>query len=153
MAEPQLLTDLQLRLVDSRALTIYAIDESSRRITSSGRAVVLRDMELVADRDNLAQAIIIRLLTPKGELSALAHPDYGCRLGELIGFPNTDTTRNLAKLYIIEALKQERRIAAINSVEVTPHPGDRHRINIALQVQPIGKTAVLDLGPITLELS
>ena len=153
MPAPQLLTDLRLRLVDSRALSIYAVAEGRRRITSGGRAVVLRDLELSSDQANLAQAITIRLLTPKGELTALAHPDYGCRLHELIGSPNTDTTRNLAKLYVIEALKQERRVQEVNRVEVTTQPGDRHRINIAIQVLPIDATGPLDIGPLTLDLT
>ena len=153
MAEPQLLTDLRLRLVDQRALSIYAVQENARRTTSGGRAVTLRDIELAADHDNLAQAVAIRLLTPKGELAELAHPDYGSRPHELIGFPNTDTARNLAKLYVIEALKQERRIETIENVTVTPHPGDRNRINISIRLLPIGQSDVLDIGPLTLDLA
>jgi phage baseplate assembly protein W len=155
MAEPQLLTDIALRLVDSRALSLYAVRESRRRLAggSAGRGATLLDMDIVSDTDNLAQAITIRLLTPRGELAALAHPDYGCRLHELIGFPNTDSTRNLAKLYVIEALKQERRIAEIRRVDVALHPGDRNRINIFIQVLPIGRSTVLDLGPFALDLS
>ncbi len=153
MAEPQLLTDLQLCLVDARALSIYAFAEKSHRITSGGRAVQIKDVGLVRDHNNLAQAITMRLLTPKGELSALAHPEYGCRLHELIGFPNTDNTRNLARLYVIEALKQERRIDKIDAVDVVEQPGNRHRINITLQVTPIGSDGVLDIGPLALELS
>lgn len=155
MAEPQLLTDLRLKLIDSRALSIYAVQQGQRRIagkTSTGRTLISRDLELVSDLDNLAQAITMRLLTPKGELAALAHPDYGCRLHELIGFPNTATTRNLAKLYVVEALKQERRVAEIKNVEVSPHPGDRNRIDVFVQVLPIGRSAVLDVGPFSLDL-
>ncbi len=154
--QPQLLSDLALRLVDSRALSIYAVRESRLRLTgksAAGRTVIARDLEAVSDRDNLAQAITLRLLTPKGELAALAHPDYGCRLHELIGFPNTATTRNLAKLYVIDALKQERRIAAIEQVTVSEHPGERQRIDLFIRVQPIGRGSVLDVGPFTLDLA
>jgi phage baseplate assembly protein W len=155
MAEPQLLTDLRLKLIDSRALSIYVVREGQRRLASrsaAGRSVISRDLELVSDLDNLAQAITIRLLTPKGELAALAHADYGCRLHELIGFANTAAARNLAKLYVIEALKQERRIAHIKKVEVTTHAGDRQRIDVFVRVLPIGRAAVLDVGPFTLDL-
>lgn len=154
--QPQLLKDLALRLVDSRALSIYAVRENRERLTgksAAGRTVIARDLATIDARDNLAQAITLRLLTPKGELAALAHPDYGCRLHELIGTPNTATTRNLAKLHVIDALKQERRIAAIKQVSVSEHPGDRQRIDLFIQVQPIGSSSVLDIGPFTLDLS
>jgi len=152
MANDALLTDLKLRLVDSRALSIYRAQRSERREVLGGRSLKTRDFTLVADRDNLAQAVIVRLLTPRGELTALAHPDFGSRLPELIGAQRTETTRNLAKLYVIEALKQERRIAEIVLVTVGDQPGDRHHINIFIQVRPIDDSRVVDLGPFTLDL-
>jgi hypothetical protein len=54
---------------------------------------------------------------------------------------------------VIDALKQERRIAAIKQVTVSEHPGDRQRIDLFIQVQPIGSSSVLDIGPFTLDLS
>lgn len=153
MTNNALLTDLKLRLVDARALSIYRSRAIRKREVVSGRSVVTRDISLTTGRDNLAQAVIVRLLTPRGELAALAHPLYGSRLPELIGRQRTETTRNIAKLYVIEALKQERRIADIVRVEVSDQPGDRHRINIFIQVKPIDDSAIVDLGPFSLDLS
>lgn len=147
-----LLTDLKLRLVDSRALSIYRAQPTEQREVLAGRSIRTRDFIPVSGRDNLAQAVIMRLLTPRGELAALAHPDYGSRLPELIGTPRTETTRNLAKLYVIEALKQERRIAEIVQVTVSDQPGDRFRINIFIQIKPIDDSRIIDLGPFTLDL-
>jgi phage baseplate assembly protein W len=152
VAAPQLLTDIALRFVRSDALSIYDVQDEERRITSAGRIVRLRDLALSSDLDNLRQAIEIRLLTPKGELAPLGHADYGSRLPELIGRQNTETTRNLAKLYVIEALKQERRIQKIVAVDVSPAPGERHLIRILLQVLPIAAQTVIDLGPFTIDL-
>ena len=152
MANAALLNDLALRLVDARALSIYRVRSKDKRVLSGRRSVRLRDFTLIADRDNLAQAVILRLLTPRGELAPLGHPDYGSRLPELIGTRRTETTRNLGKLYVIEALKQERRIAEIVEVTVTDHAGDRHRIDIGIRVRPIDEQAVVDLGPFTLDL-
>jgi len=152
MSNKALLTDLKLRLVDSRALSIYRAEKLEKREVLGGRSLKTRDFTLVSDRDNLAQAVIIRLLTPRGELAALAHPDYGSRLPELIGRRRTETTRNLAKLYVIEALKQERRIAEIIQVTVSDMPGDRHRITIFIQIKPINDSRIIDLGPFTLDL-
>ena len=35
------------------------------------------DLTLAAERANLGQALILRLLTPLGSLGPLGHPDYG----------------------------------------------------------------------------
>jgi phage baseplate assembly protein W len=152
VAAPQLLTDIALRFVRSDALSIYDVQDEERRITSGGRIVRLRDLAVVSDLDNLRQAVEIRLLTPKGELAALGHADYGSRLPDLIGRPNTETNRNLAKLYVIEALKQERRIQKIVAVDVSTVPGQRHLIRIFVSVQSIGEQTVIDLGPFTIDL-
>jgi phage baseplate assembly protein W len=152
MAGPQLLRDIALRFVRSDALSIYDVQDEERRISAGGRVVRLRDLVLSEGLDNLRQAVEIRLLTPRGELAALGHPEYGSRLPDLIGQPNTETNRNLAKLYVIEALKQEPRIQKIVAVDVTPAPRERHLIRIFLKVLAIGEQAVLDLGPFTLDL-
>jgi len=48
---------------------------------------------------NLVQSLIVRVLTERGELTALGHPNYGSRHHQLIGEPNTVSNRNLIKLY------------------------------------------------------
>jgi len=152
MDDPQLLTDIALQLVDSRALSIYRVRQSQRRLISAGRGLRVTDFERVGGRDNLGQALTVRLLTPRGELAALGHPSYGSRLHEIVGAPNSETTRNLAKLFVIDALKQERRIDTINAVEVEPHPTSRFAITIRIEVKPVGADAVLALAPFVLEL-
>jgi len=69
-----------------------------------------RDWERVEGRENLAQALLLRLLTPRGALGALGHPDYGSRLGELIGRRKTGELRALAKGFVLEAVAAERRV-------------------------------------------
>jgi phage baseplate assembly protein W len=152
MTDEALLTDLALRLVDSRALSIYRTKQQDKREVHGRRGIKIRDFLKVSGRDNLAQAVSIRLLTPQGELGPLGHPEYGSRLPTLIGERRTETTLNLAKLYVIESLKQERRIKEIVAVTVSNAPGDRHRIDIAIRVRPIHASAVIDLGPFTLDL-
>jgi phage baseplate assembly protein W len=111
-----------------------------------------RDLALVSGRENVGQAILIRLLTPRGELAALAHPEYGSRLHELVGRANTDTVRDLAKLYVLESLQAEPRVAEIVEVTVTPVAGQRDRFDILIRVRPVGDAAVVAVGPFTLEL-
>lgn len=68
------------------------------------------EVQTVTGRENLAQALILRLLTPQGALAGLGHAGYGSRLSELIGRRKTDATRALCKAYVLEAVAQEPRV-------------------------------------------
>jgi phage baseplate assembly protein W len=109
-------------------------------------------MALVSGDDNLAQAVMLRLLTPRGELAALGHPQYGSRLHELIGMPNTETKRNLIKLHILDALGQEPRIERKAFVRVELALPAKDRVRVYLRVIPKNQPQPLDLSPFTLEL-
>jgi phage baseplate assembly protein W len=141
VADAHLLTDLRLRLHHADARPVYTIDTDGR------------DFTLVSGRDNLGQAILMRLLTPRGELSALAQADYGCRLWELIGRANTETTRDLMKLHILEALAQEARIAKVEDVTVEDVPSTRGMVAVTIAVTPVGATSPVVIGPFTLEVA
>jgi len=95
------------------------------------------DLKLVSDRENLAQAIINRLLTRQGELSGLGHPNYGSRLYQLVGEPNTRRAQVLADLYIRESLAAEDRIREITSISFAPYsPIERNVMKIQIVVHP-----------------
>jgi phage baseplate assembly protein W len=148
--DANLLTDIRLVLLDSRLRPVYAVDSDRRRVpTQPGW---LADLGVVSGRDNLGQAVILRLLTPRGELASLGHPDYGSRLHELIGQPNTETNRNLVKLFILESLHAESRIEKVVRVTVEAAPGTRDRVNVQLAVKPVGDSTPVTIGPFTLEL-
>jgi phage baseplate assembly protein W len=108
------------------------------------------DIAVVTGRENLAQALVLRLLTPKGALAPLGHPDYGSRLPSLIGQLNNDTTRNLARLYTIEAIGQEGRVRALHGLAVGTVADQPDTIRIAFSVLPIDDQAPLAL---TLEVT
>jgi phage baseplate assembly protein W len=107
---------------------------------SPGRTLnrgVERDLGLVDGIDNLTQAIANRLKTRRGELAALGHPNYGSRHHELIGQPNVDRTRNLIKLYILQALRDEPRVERVLSAKVRAEqdpPRDTVRVELELLV-------------------
>jgi phage baseplate assembly protein W len=103
----------------------------------AGAHVTALGLAAVAGRANLAQALIVRLLSPRGSLAALGHPGYGSRLGELIGRRNDLAARNLARLYVIEAVGQEPRVAALEALEIGTDPGRPDVIAISLSVKPI----------------
>lgn len=95
----------------------------------------VRDLVPVAGRENLGQALILRLLTARGSLAPLGHPSYGSRLVELVGQLNNASTRNLARLYTLEALQAEPRVAEVLGlrIEVTPDQPDVIRIDFAVR--------------------
>lgn len=103
------------------------------------------DLTLAAERANLAQALILRLLTPLGGLAPLGHPGYGSRLTELIGERNDEEHRNLARLFTIQAVAQERRATLIGLVvDVSADRADV--IRISFSVLPVGSDDPLDLA-------
>ena len=96
------------------------------------------DLDTISGRANLAQAIINRLLTRKGELTALGHPEYGSRLHTLIGELNNIKIHAKAEIYIRECLAQEKRIAKIVRIQITPpsNPGQYGDLMAEIIVQP-----------------
>lgn len=118
-------------------------------------SAVERDLELVDGLDNLTQAIANRLKTHQGELADLGHPEYGSRHHELVGEPNVERTRNLVKLYVLQALKREPRIVRVIEARVTAeHDPPRETVRIELSVEVVDRATPLNLVvPFSLEAS
>ncbi|RLT44685.1 MAG: DUF2634 domain-containing protein [Chloroflexi bacterium] len=107
------------------------------------------DLRLVSGRENLAQAIVNRLLTRQGELTGLGHPDYGSRLYQLVGEPNTRRTQALAAHYIRESLAAETRIREVTAISFAPPSlrGEKRavldiQISVRLRGDPTGSDAL-----------
>jgi len=103
------------------------------------------DLDILSTADNLVQALLLRFLTPVGELAILGHPDYGSRLSELIGELNSETNRNRAKLYTLQALQAEPRVKEIRSVTVTQSAKDRTQMDIKVSLLPVNSDTLLNL--------
>ena len=103
------------------------------------------DLETVGEEYNLGQAIINRLKTRPGELTDIGHSLYGSHLYELVGEPNNERTRELAKLYARESIAQDPRVKEIVSITINVPKADPHRIDINISVLPIGTTTVLNI--------
>jgi phage baseplate assembly protein W len=108
--DASLLTDVALELRHAQLRPVYGAKTERRSIAVAQGPRTVVDLATTAGRPNLGQAIAMRLLTPRGELAELGHPEYGSRLHELIGVPNTETRRSLTKLFVLESLAQELRI-------------------------------------------
>jgi phage baseplate assembly protein W len=103
------------------------------------------DLETLHGLDNLRQALLLRFLTHAGELAALGHPDYGSRLHELIGELNTQTNRNRAKLYVLQALAAEPRVKEVLSVQVTQNQAEPTRMDIDVWLSAIDSDTPVNL--------
>ncbi len=132
----RLLDDLHLADDRSRGSDLFTV-----RRPQTGES----DLETLSTLDNLRQALLLRFLTQQGELALLGHPDYGSRLHELIGQPNTSSTRNRAKMFTLVALAAEPRVARVLSVDVVSHPRQRWRIDITARLLPVHEDTPLNL--------
>ena len=103
------------------------------------------DLQLLTGVGNLQQALLLRFLTPLGELAQLGHPDYGSRLFELVGELNNDTNRNKAKLYVLLALAGEPRVKQVLDVTVTQSASLRDAIDISVTLKAIDSETPLNL--------
>lgn len=110
------------------------------------RTSAIIDLGAVKGRENLGQALILRLLTQKGALSPLGHPEYGSRLVELIGQLNNETTRNLARLHVIEAVSQEPRVRELLDLNVETLPASIDTLRISFAVLPLDDDAPLGVS-------
>lgn len=103
------------------------------------------DLERLAGVENLKQALLLRFLTPRGELAVLGHRTYGSRLHELIGEPNTETNRNRAKVYALQALQEEPRVAEVLSLDVRTRRNRPSQIDLDVRLRPVASDTVLNL--------
>jgi phage baseplate assembly protein W len=111
------------------------------------------DLKIADGIENLTQAIISRLSTSKGELYDIGHPNYGSRLYELFGQPNSETTRKEISKAVFECLAEETRIKEVIEVSVKTDLKDPNCLNVGIIVIPIERNIPLSLVyPFNLEV-
>lgn len=151
MSDPiPLLTDLELARNTDPSLPGYRV---AVQLTVPRRGPGRLDPGLIRGRGNLAQALVVRLLTPVGELEELGHPRYGSRLHELVGRRNTENVRNLVRLYVLEAVEADPRVAEVTRLVVGRRPDRPTVVDVELAVRPVESAGILEVGPFSLELS
>src|SRR4051812_21740917 len=136
-----------------QAYDASSLDLVRRRTPPTGinapNAREAHDLAAVEGRENLAQALILRLMTPQGSLAELGHRAYGSRLHRLVGEGKTEVLRNLCRAYVLEAVAQEPRVEPA-AVALTFEPSAETISSIAftLVVQPRagGDALALDLA-------
>ncbi len=110
------------------------------------RPVPVADLSVVSGVEAATQSFANRLKTHMGELAPLGHPEYGSRHHELIGEPNNERNRNLVKLYVLQALRHEPRIAEVLECVVrAAHQPARDQVRIEITVRLIDHDDPLNL--------
>jgi len=134
-----------LKLLNNLDLTKSSRDPPNDLFTKVRVETNQVDLDIHSEVNNLVQALLLRFLTPVGEMELLGHPDYGSRLFELIGELNNETTRNRAKLFTLQALQAEPRVKEVRSVDVTQNRGDPTRMDIKISLLPVDSDTLLNL--------
>jgi phage baseplate assembly protein W len=134
-----------LRLLRNLDICKSSRDPGHDLATTRRQGISETDLETLSYAENMIQALFLRFLTPAGELAVLGHPEYGSRLSDLIGELNNETTRNRAKLFVLEAVAAEPRVQEVLSVTVTQNKRDPVQMDIALSLQIIESDTPLNL--------
>lgn len=90
------------------------------------------DIATVQSKNNLIQAILLRLNTPKGTL--LLHPEYGNNFSDMIGTRLTQANLRKFDVYVTETLAQEPRL---KTVEVHSTVAENDSVIFDISVFPI----------------
>jgi phage baseplate assembly protein W len=141
----------------SVAPNMVAIDASALDLTLKTRVIrgaplgtpnSVADLAVLDGRQNLAQALLVRLLTPRGTLAGLGHAAFGSRLHELIGRRKTEELRNLCRAFVLEAIAQEPRVQPkATSLQFSPEEETYNDFVFTVAIQPIA-----DSDPVLLSL-
>jgi phage baseplate assembly protein W len=122
MKDDSLKTDLQLEFPDGGDIDLA---------WPAGEATT------VSGALNLVQALTMRLLVHRGELSGLSHPRYGSRVRELIGQPLTRPNLDLLRRHVRVALLDDPRVREIVSLHVTPRLDTPGAVDVAANIRAI----------------
>lgn len=103
------------------------------------------DLGLARGNENIVQALILRLRVRRGELGPLGWPDYGSRLHELIGEPNTSRTHIRLMAFARAAIEEDPRVAELVEVGARVPPGERDVVRLAMDVRLIDESNPLNM--------
>jgi phage baseplate assembly protein W len=101
------------------------------------------DIELTQSTDNISQALTLRILVRRGELTRLGWPDFGSRVHELIGEPNNLRTRTRLMAFARSAIEGDPRVVEVTNI--TAEPTERSLVRLEMDVQLISEPNPLNL--------
>jgi phage baseplate assembly protein W len=103
-------------------------------------------LRTVSGLENLVQALSLRLLVDRGDLSGLGHPRYGSRIRDLIGERMDRPNRELIRRYVRRALIEDARVEEVVEVVVTVRADAPDSVDVRAVVKAIdGRQAQLQV--------
>jgi phage baseplate assembly protein W len=103
------------------------------------------DLDLATGAENISQALTLRLLVRRGELTPLGWPDYGSRLHELIGEPNVVRTRALLMAFAQAAIEQDPRVERVRGIRAGVPGEERNVVRLEAEILLISQPQPLNL--------
>ena len=103
------------------------------------------DLAVAFGNDNIVQALQLRLVVRRGELTRLGWPDYGSRMHELIGEPNDQRTRVIAMGHARTAVEEDPRVKEVKTVTARVPAGERDTVRIEMEIELIHENTPLNL--------
>jgi phage baseplate assembly protein W len=103
------------------------------------------DIQTITSADNLAQALTLRLIVHRGELTDLGHPRYGSRIPDLIGEPMDRENLGLLRRYVRKTLLSDPRVAEVLRLDLHLQPTG------VVEVEAVVKPVSAD--PLTLKVA
>ncbi|NBD08289.1 MULTISPECIES: DUF2634 domain-containing protein [Corallococcus] len=105
----------------------------------------------VSGKDNLIQALTLRLIVYRGHLEQLGHTRYGSRVADLIGEPLDRANLDLLRRYVRQALKEDPRVDEVTALSVTARADLPGAVDVRASIRAVTGDAVelglaLDLG-------
>ena len=94
------------------------------------------DLETISGREDLVQALKLRLLVSRGELTELGHPRYGSRVRDLIGDPLDSANLELLRRYVRKTLLEDPRVEEVPQVEVRVRSDVVGMVEVDARVKP-----------------
>jgi uncharacterized protein len=91
------------------------------------------EIALVSGAQDIEQAIMIILLTPKGQRPR--RPEFGCQIHDLVFAPNDSATAGLAAYYVREALAIWEPRISVRNVRAEPDADQPERLLIAIDYE------------------
>jgi phage baseplate assembly protein W len=101
------------------------------------------DIALTQSTDNISQALTLRILVRRGELTRLGWADFGSRVHELIGEPNNLRTRTRLMAFARSAIEGDPRVVEVTNVKA--EPTERSLVRLEMDVQLISEPNPLNL--------
>ncbi len=122
-ADPETLFHTDLRLVFQRGAVDLALEAQG--------------LSTVTGLDNLVQALSLRLLVDRGDLSAIGHPRYGSRIRDLIGETMDRPNRELIRRYVRRALLDDPRVQDVVDTVVSVRADAPDSVDVRAVVKAI----------------